>query len=101
MMNLKSNLLAAFLILSTWISASSQPVFKNNDLEISKLSDKLWVVETTDKTTMYIIEGNDKAMLIDTGTKCEKLNEVIRQITKKPCLLYTSPSPRDRTRSRM
>lgn len=86
-MNLKPNFLAAFLFLFTWISASSQSVFKNNDLEISKLSDKLWVVETTDKTTMYIIEGNDKAMLIDTGTKCEKLNEVVRHITQKPLII--------------
>jgi len=83
-MNLKSNLLITFLILFTWTSASSQSVFKNNDLEISKLEDHMWVIETTDKTTMYLIEGTKKALLIDTGTKCEKLDEVVRQITKKP-----------------
>jgi len=83
MMNLKSNLVTVSLILFTWISASSQ-VFKNNDLEISKLEDKVWVIETTDKTTMYLIEGTKKALLIDTGTKCEKLDEVIRKITQKP-----------------
>lgn len=82
-MNLKSNLLTVFLILFTWITASAQ-VFKNDDLTISQLEDHVWVVETTDKTTMYIIEGTDKAMLIDTGTKCEKLDEVIRKITQKP-----------------
>jgi len=62
----------------------SAQVFTNVDLTITKLEDKLWVVETTDKTTMYIIEGSEKAMLIDTGTKCEKLDEVVRNITKKP-----------------
>jgi len=66
-----------------WVTAPAQ-VFKNNDLTISQLEDHVWVIETTDKTTMYIIEGTDKAMLIDTGTKCEKLDEVVRQITKKP-----------------
>jgi len=75
--------LTTLCLLTGWLTASSQ-VFKNNDLEISKLEDHVWVVETTDKTTMYIIEGNDKAMLIDTGTKCDKLDEVIRTITKKP-----------------
>ncbi|WP_243349311.1 MBL fold metallo-hydrolase [Parabacteroides sp. FAFU027] len=59
-------------------------VFSNADLKITKLEDKLWVVETTDKTTMYIIEGSKKAMLIDTGTNCEKLDEVVHRITQKP-----------------
>lgn len=89
-MNLKSNLLAVFLILFIWISASSQEVFKNNDLSITKLEKNMWVVETSDNTTMYIIEGTKKAMLIDTGTKCEKLDEVIRQITHKPLLVVVT-----------
>jgi glyoxylase-like metal-dependent hydrolase (beta-lactamase superfamily II) len=59
-------------------------VFKNSDLEITKIEDHVWVIETTDKTSMYIIEGTNKAMLIDTGTKCDKLDEVVRTITKKP-----------------
>jgi len=82
-MKSKPLFLAAFIILASYLSASAQ-VFKNNDLEISKLEDHVWVVETTDKTTMYIIEGTEKAMLIDTGTKCEKLDEVVRKITQKP-----------------
>jgi glyoxylase-like metal-dependent hydrolase (beta-lactamase superfamily II) len=75
--------LTTLCLLTGWLTASSQ-VFKNIDLEISKLEDHVWVVETTDKTTMYIIEGNDKAMLIDTGTKCDKLDEVVSKITQKP-----------------
>ena len=85
-MNCKSFLLAALLLFSA-CTANSQSVFKNNDLEITKLGAKLWVVETTDKTTMYIVEGSKKAMLIDTGTKCEKLNEVVRKITQKPLVV--------------
>lgn len=82
-MNTKSFLPLAVLAFSG-LFASAQSVFKNNDLEISKLEDKVWVIETTDKTTMYLIEGTEKAILIDTGTKCEKLDEVIQKITKKP-----------------
>jgi hydroxyacylglutathione hydrolase len=64
----------------------AQPVFQNGDLTITPLpsEDRVWVVETRDKTTMYIIEGSEKAMLIDTGTKCKKLDKVVGQITKKP-----------------
>lgn len=88
-MNLKTNL-ALFLILISAILASSQEVFKNNDLTITKLEKNMWVVETSDNTTMYIIEGSKKAMLIDTGTKCEKLDEVIKQITQKPLLVMVT-----------
>jgi hypothetical protein len=49
------------------------------------------VIETTDKTSMYIIEGTDKAMLIDTGTRCDKLDEVVRKITKKTALRFDYP----------
>lgn len=59
-------------------------IFKNDDLTISKLEDQVWVVETSDNTTMYIIEGTEKAMLIDAGTKCAELDKVVRKITGKP-----------------
>lgn len=86
-MSNKSIFFALFLIFLGSISVSSQSVFKNNDLEITKLEKDMWVIETNDKTTMYLIEGKEKAMLIDTGTKCEKLPEVIRQITSKPLIV--------------
>ena len=41
----------------------------------------------------------DKAVTITSGYRSEALCEAIG--SKKTCLLYTSPSPRDRTRSRM
>jgi len=59
-------------------------VFSNDDLTITQLEKDMWVVETSDNTTMYIIEGSKKALLIDTGTKCEKLDEVAKKITQKP-----------------
>ena len=63
---------------------SAQEVFKNADLTVSQLEKGVWVVETTDMTTMYIVEGTQRALLIDTGTKCEALDEVVRKITAKP-----------------
>lgn len=72
------------LMLFFVVATSAQEVFKNEDLTISRLKDKTWVVETSDHTTMYIIEGDHHAMLIDTGTKCKDLDKVVRQITNKP-----------------
>lgn len=88
-MNRKSFLPLVVLVFSG-LFASAQSVFKNNDLEISKLEDKVWVIETTDKTTMYLIEGTDKAMLIDTGTKCENLDSVVKLITQKPLVVMVT-----------
>ncbi len=66
---------------------AQEVVLKNNDLTISKLEDNMWVVETSDNTTMYIIEGKQKSMLIDTGTRAQQLDEVIRKITGKPLVV--------------
>ncbi len=59
-------------------------VFKNAQLTITQLEDAMWVVETSDHTTMYIIEGSEKAVLIDTGTDCASLDSIVRLITNKP-----------------
>lgn len=72
------------MLLYCSVIAFSQEVFKNEDLTISRLKDRTWVVETSDHTTMYIVEGDHHAMLIDTGTKCKDLDKVVRRITNKP-----------------
>lgn len=59
-------------------------VFENKELTITKLEANMWVMETSDKTTMYLVEGTQKALLIDTGTKTAELDTIIRSITKKP-----------------
>jgi len=76
--------LALFLFIG--FNASAQ-VFQNNDLTITKLEEGLWVFNTSDNTTMYLLEGTEKAMLIDTGTKCEKLDSVVKLITQKPLIV--------------
>lgn len=83
-MNMKSNFLLLFLIMLAGIGVSAQEVFKNSEVAITKLEKNMWVVETDDNTTMYIVEGEKKAMLIDTGTKTEKLDSIVRLVTKKP-----------------
>ena len=38
---------------------------------------------------------------IDDSAETSLSNEETEEVLSQPCLLYTSPSPRDRTRSRM
>ena len=82
-------LFLAIMIVSC-AALSAQETFRNSDLVISKLYDGTWVVETTDMTTMYIVEGTERAMLIDTGTNCEALDEVVRKITDKPLMVVVT-----------
>ena len=59
-------------------------VFKNEELTISLIDKGTWVVEGVDGTSMYILEGKKRAMLIDTGTKFEGLDDIVHKITAKP-----------------
>ncbi len=79
------------IVLNVWtlLPAFSQ-VFKNDDVTISELEEKVWVVETSDNTTMYIVEGKEKAMLIDLGTRCADLDKVVRKITSKPLFVVVT-----------
>jgi glyoxylase-like metal-dependent hydrolase (beta-lactamase superfamily II) len=47
----------------------------------------MWVIETSDKTTMYLVEGTQKAMLIDCGTRTKNLDVILSGITKKPLVV--------------
>ena len=85
-MNIKSFTIGLIVILLVRMNTSAQ-VFKNKDLYVTKLVDQMWVIETTDNTCMYILEGSKKAMLIDTGTRCVALDSVVRLITQKPLML--------------
>jgi hydroxyacylglutathione hydrolase len=67
-------------------NAHSQ-VIQNDKLAITKLEDNMWLIETSDNCTMYLVEGSQKALLVDTGTKVEKLDTVVRFITKKPLIV--------------
>ena len=87
-------ILLVFNLLITSV-AFSQEVFKNNDLTISVLEKYLWIIEPSDGTTMYIIEGENKAMLIDTGDKRIDLDKVIRSITQKPLLVIITHAHQD------
>ncbi len=59
-------------------------VFENNELRITKLQENMWVGETADNTTLYIVEGTDRAALIDTGTRIARLDSIVSAITAKP-----------------
>ncbi len=83
MLNYRRGLTFVLALAIATIALSAQ-VFQNAQLTISKLKEHVWVGETSDNCTMYIIEGSKKALLIDTGTRCDSLDKIVRKITSKP-----------------
>ncbi len=94
-MSMKNILTALLLLIVVVPKTAAQELFKNGELTISKLEERTWVVETADMTTMYILEGDDRAMLIDTGTQCEDLDKIVRKITQKPLIVVLTHNHRD------
>ncbi|MBN2009426.1 MBL fold metallo-hydrolase [candidate division KSB1 bacterium] len=47
----------------------------------------MFILEGSDNTTMYLVEGTEKALLIDTGTRIKNLDTFVSQITKKPVMV--------------
>lgn len=76
--------LILIFVLFPFVGIRSQVVFKSEDVTVSKLKDKTWVFETWDYTTMYLLEGDDRAALIDAGTRCADLDKIVESITSKP-----------------
>ncbi len=59
-------------------------VYSDSTLTATVIEPGVTVIETIDKTTMYLVEGDSAALLIDTGTKCATLGTAVAQLTSKP-----------------
>jgi hydroxyacylglutathione hydrolase len=70
-------------------------IFQYTDVTVTKLEDNMWVLETSDKTTMYLVEGTEKALLIDTGTRIKDLDTIISHIGKKPLMVVVTHAHQD------
>ncbi len=82
---MKKFFLSILFVCCAW-AVPAQQMFVNEELTVSRLANRknVWVVETRDNCTMYIIEGRKRALLIDTGTKNTALDQVVRRFTRKP-----------------
>lgn len=66
------------------LAVAGAPVFENAELAATVIEPGVTVIETSDRTTMYLVEGDSAAVLIDTGTKCAALDSIVRLLTDKP-----------------
>lgn len=80
----RSALFAILFICISFCSHAATPVFENNDLSASVIEPGVTVLETADKTTLYLVEGDTAAVLIDTGTSIKDLHKIVSRLTDKP-----------------
>lgn len=86
--------LSIFLIcltLSSAIATSSEqkegtalPVYSDNEITATVIEPGVTAIETYDNTTLYLVEGDTAALLIDTGTKLKDLPSKLSLLTDKP-----------------
>lgn len=77
-------ILSTIALLTALIMNAAGPVYENEDLTATVIEPGVTVLETTDKTTMYLVEGDSLALLIDTGTAVKDLDKVVARLTDKP-----------------
>ena len=74
-------------------------VYSGPDVIIRQIDEHTWQGNghVMANECIYIIEGNDRAMLIDAGTKIDDLDKIVAGITDKPVTLYATHVHPDHT----
>ncbi len=75
---------AQLLLLTVLAMRGAEPVFSNEDLAATVIEPGVTVLETSDKTTLYLVEGDSAAVLIDTGTSIKNLDKIVERLTSLP-----------------
>jgi len=98
----------AILILCLDIATSAQQsnlngkeVFKNDDVVFHQIDEHTWVGtgHMMYNESLYLVEGTDKAILIDAGTNIKDLDKILATITKKSIILVATHVHPDHTGS--
>lgn len=73
----------------------------NDDVVFHQIDANTWVGtgKVMFNESLYVLEGDTKAMLIDAGTKILDLDKIIASITKKPVMLVATHAHPDHTGS--
>ncbi len=69
-----------------------EEVYKGDDISFHKIDDHTWVGtgKLMANESLYLVEGSEKAVLIDAGTKIKDLDKIVASITEKPIMLVAT-----------
>lgn len=95
---MKKLVFIAVLVIFAHMSANAQgqpsqfdgkEVFKNDDVVFHQIDDHTWVGtgHLSANESIYLIEGDNKAVLLDAGTRMADLDKIVASITDKPVTL--------------
>ena len=76
-----------------------EEVYKGDDVVFHKIDDHTWVGtgHVMSNESLYLVEGNDKSLLIDAGTNIKDLDKIVESITSKPIMLVATHVHPDHT----
>lgn len=67
------------------------------EYKITKIDEGTWYIHDQINAYIYVIEGEEKTIIFDTGIGAYKLRPVVEQLTKKPMIVVNSHSHQDHT----
>ena len=85
-----------------WKLPYSEPtVYKGEDLEIRQIDEHTWHGngKIMSNEAIYIIEGEERAIVLDAGTVIKDYDKIVAQITSKPVTLIATHVHPDHTGS--
>ena len=104
-MKVKFYAIAAFILCFETAAFAQQSyldgkeVFKNDRVVFHQIDEHTWVGtgNRVYNESLYLVEGTDKAVLIDAGTNIKNLDRIVAAITKKPIILVATHVHGDHT----
>ena len=57
---------------------------------VKQVADKVWCIDDHGGDNMYLVEGRDSALLIDTGTGVANLDSIVKTLTKLPVIVVNT-----------
>jgi glyoxylase-like metal-dependent hydrolase (beta-lactamase superfamily II) len=81
------------------VENESKIIFSNDDVVFRPIDEHTWVGSGNEMwhESLYLIEGNNKALLIDAGTNIKDLDKIVASITDKPVTLVATHVHPDHT----
>lgn len=96
---------AAFQIASVaqpgGVQIQGEEVYKGDDVVFHQIDEHTWIGTGHEMAneSLYLVEGNDRAVLIDAGTNIADLDKIVASITEKPVMLVATHVHPDHTGS--
>lgn len=96
---MKKILLSVLLVPSLLMTSFAQiggmqigEVYKGDDVVFHQIDDHTWVGtgKMMANESLYLVEGNNKAVLIDAGINIKDLDKIVASITSKPVMLVAT-----------